>query len=87
MIDYGNGLIFPDAWASGPPDGPDGPDDPLYALLDAEGQYRESVSENERLRTRRNDLMRQAVADGVTQAEIARETGLTTGRVNQIVNG
>lgn len=26
MINYGNGMIFPDAWAGGPPDPPEGPE-------------------------------------------------------------
>jgi len=26
MIDYGGGLIFPDAWADGPPDPPEPPE-------------------------------------------------------------
>lgn len=26
MINYGNGMIFPDAWAYGPPDPPEGPE-------------------------------------------------------------
>lgn len=51
-----------------------------------EKEYRAAHERSERLREKRNDEIRKAVQAGAKQAELARETGLTRGRIAQIVN-
>jgi hypothetical protein len=51
----------------------------------AEMEYQASHLATEALRVKRNRLVCEAVEAGVSQADIARITGLTTARINQIV--
>lgn len=59
----------------------------MRSLIAAERAYRKSAGRTEALRLERNEQIREAIAAGHTQADIARATGLTTARVNQIVKG
>lgn len=52
-----------------------------------ENEYRAARDKTERLREQRNAEIRKAVQGGAKQAELARETGLTRGRIAQIISG
>lgn len=52
-----------------------------------EKEYRAARDKAERLREQRNGEIRKAVQDGAKQAELARETGLSRGRIAQIISG
>ncbi len=52
-----------------------------------EKEYRAARAKTERLREQRNEEIRKAVQDGAKQSELARETGLTRGRIAQIISG
>lgn len=52
-----------------------------------EKEYRAARDEAESLREQRNQEIRKAVKAGAKQAELARETGLTRGRIAQIISG
>jgi hypothetical protein len=54
------------------------------SLALAEQDYHEAVVRAEDLRLIRNDLIRLALAEGWTHAQIAEATGLTRGRIGQI---
>lgn len=53
-------------------------------LRKAEAAYRAASQRAEAKRDVRNAAVREALAEGWTQARIAEATGLTRGRVNQI---
>ena len=53
-------------------------------LRKAEARYARASARSEALRAERNALVRQAVTDGWTHAQIAEATGLTRGRIGQI---
>lgn len=53
-------------------------------LAEAEAAYRAAHAEAERLRKERNRLLRQALKAGARPADVARESGLTRGRIAQI---
>lgn len=53
-------------------------------LAEAEAAYRAAYAEAERLRKLRNRLLREALADGTRPVDLARQTGLTRGRIAQI---
>lgn len=53
-------------------------------LQRAEAAYRSAAQRAEQAREARNAAVRQAIADGMTHAEIARITGLTRARVGQL---
>jgi plasmid maintenance system antidote protein VapI len=53
----------------------------------AESGYRIASLRAEARREHRDGLVREAVAAGWTHARVAEATGLTRGRVNQIVHG
>lgn len=59
--------------------------DQLRRLKALEKRYRQAASRAERLRTERNQAIREAVEDGKRQSEIAREMELTRGRIAQIL--
>lgn len=50
----------------------------------AEADYREAQERTDALRRVRNDVVRQALQQGWTHAQIAEATGLTRGRVGQL---
>jgi hypothetical protein len=50
----------------------------------AEAAYRKATWAAEAARTHRNDLVRQALAEGWTHQAIADATGLTRSRVSQV---
>lgn len=54
------------------------------ALATAEADYRKARSAVDAKRQRRNDLVKEAIAAGLTHTQIAELTGLTRGRVAQI---
>lgn len=54
------------------------------ALAAAQRAYASAAVRSEDLRRQRNDLVRQALAAGMTHAAIAELTGLTRGRINQL---
>jgi|688.fasta_scaffold136609_1 hypothetical protein len=56
-------------------------------IRDLEERYRAARDEAESLREARNEAIRKAVQEGAKQTEIAKETGLTRGRIAQIVGG
>lgn len=59
----------------------------LGDLIRAEAAYQAAVHKAEARRNMRDNLIRQAVAEGaLTQADVARATGLTRGRIAQITN-
>lgn len=47
--------------------------------------YERAAARAEQLRQERHVAVLQALAEGMSQAQIARATGLTRGRINQIV--
>lgn len=53
-------------------------------LAGAQRAYAAAVVRSEILRRQRNDLVRQALAAGMTHAAVAELTGLTRGRINQL---
>lgn len=53
-------------------------------LADVEAAYRAASARAEELRERRNAAVREAVGDGMSQAQIARAMSLTRSRVGQI---
>lgn len=53
-------------------------------LAEAEAAYRAAHAEAERLRLERNRLLREALQAGARPVDLARETGLTRGRIAQI---
>lgn len=53
-------------------------------LRSAEAAYRAAFAHSEQLREHRNALVRQAIEQGWTHAQIAQTTGLTRTRVGQI---
>jgi DNA-binding NarL/FixJ family response regulator len=53
-------------------------------LRKAEHRYKLAVLKSESAREERNRLVREALAEGWTHAQIAEATGLTRGRVGQI---
>jgi hypothetical protein len=53
-------------------------------LRNAEVAYRLAAADAEKARLERNRVVRQALQEGWTHADIARATGLTRGRVGQI---
>jgi len=53
-------------------------------LKDAEAAYRAASAVAEQAREARNAAVRDALADGQTHAQVARETGLTRGRIGQM---
>lgn len=57
----------------------------MKRLAALERRYQLSASKTEALRRERNAAILAAIAAGHTQADVARATGLTTARVNQIV--
>jgi hypothetical protein len=50
-----------------------------------ETAYRKSAERTEAFRLKRNQAIREAVANGTPQAQVARITGMTRGRISQIV--
>lgn len=59
--------------------------DPLAEQLrNAEARYQRAFRRAEHAREERNRLVRQALAEGWTHAQIAAATGLTRGRVGQL---
>ena len=56
----------------------------MKQLVALEHRYRTSTTKTEELREARNAAIIAAIAAGHTQADIARATGLTTARINQI---
>lgn len=54
------------------------------ALAAAEADYRKARSAVDAKRQRRNELVKEAIAAGLTHTQIAELTGLTRGRVAQI---
>lgn len=53
-------------------------------LQRAEAAYQAAARRAEQAREARNAAVRQAIADGMTHADIARATGLTRGRIGQL---
>jgi hypothetical protein len=53
-------------------------------LCKAEARYQRASRRAEELRLERNQLVREALAEGWTHARIAEATGLTRGRIGQI---
>lgn len=53
-------------------------------LVAAEADYRKARSAVDAKRQRRNELVKEAIAAGMTHTQIAELTGLTRGRVAQI---
>ena len=60
--------------------------DQLRRLKALEKRSRQAAERAERLRAERNQAIREAADDGKRQAEIARELGLTRGRIAQILS-
>jgi len=58
----------------------------LSRLRALEKRYRSAAERSERLREERNAAIRQAVENGISQATIGRELGLTRGRIAQIIS-
>jgi transposase len=56
----------------------------LDELRNAEARYQRAFARYEQAREARNAAVTQALAEGMSQAQIARATGLTRGRINQI---
>lgn len=54
------------------------------SLAAAEADYRKARSAVDAKRQRRNELVKEAIAAGLTHTQIAELTGLTRGRVAQI---
>jgi hypothetical protein len=54
-------------------------------LASAEADYQRAIATAEASRRKRDRLIRNAVRAGMPQAEAARATGLTRGRVGQII--
>lgn len=52
-------------------------------LKKAQARYERAAAASERALTHRNSLIRAALQEGLTHAEIATATGLTRGRVGQ----
>lgn len=52
-------------------------------LREAEARYQRAFRRSEQLRQERNAMIRQALAEGWTHAQIAAATGLTRSRVGQ----
>lgn len=59
----------------------------LHQLSEAEKGFRLVADEAEKLRERRNQLIRAALASGLTHAQVSEVTGLTRGRIGQIAQG
>jgi len=57
------------------------------ALRRAEAAYRTAFARSEQKREARNEAIRAAVANGMSQVEVARITGLGKARVGQIIHG
>lgn len=57
------------------------------AARDLSRVYAKQAAQAERTRAERNQTIIDAVMAGATQADIAKATGLTSGRINQIVKG
>ena len=53
-------------------------------LQRVENNYRLAARQAEQLREKRNQLVRQALAAGMTHAQISEATGLSRGRIGQI---
>lgn len=60
--------------------------DQIRRLKALEKRYRQAAERSERLRAERNAGIREAVAQGARQSEIARELNLTRGRIAQIIS-
>lgn len=58
----------------------------LDKIKEAEAAYRAAFRRSEKLRAARNEAVRAALAAGISQADIAKATGLTRGRINQLRN-
>ena len=56
-------------------------------LQEAEARFQRAFAASEEAREQRNLAIRQALADGMTHAQVAEATGLTRGRVGQIAIG
>jgi len=56
----------------------------LNELQQTESAYRSASQQAEQLREKRNQLVRQALAAGMTHAQISEATGLSRGRIGQI---
>jgi hypothetical protein len=59
----------------------------IEQLASLEAAYRAASEQAERTRGDRNDGIRQALAEGHTHAWVAKATGLSRGRINQIAQG
>lgn len=59
----------------------------LQQIADADKRFQQASSDAEALRQERNNLIRAAVADGLTMTEVARAIGVSRARVAQIVDG
>jgi hypothetical protein len=53
-------------------------------LAEAEEDYRNARSAVDAKRQRRNELVKEAIAAGMSHSQIAKATGLTRGRIAQI---
>ncbi|MGO9903481.1 MAG: sigma factor-like helix-turn-helix DNA-binding protein [Solirubrobacteraceae bacterium] len=53
-------------------------------LRRAEAAYREAVKRAERLRAIRNEIVANALREGMTHQQIADATGLSRGRISQL---
>lgn len=62
------------------------PQETAQKLKAAERRFQRARSAYDLARLARNEAVREAVAEGVRQADIARATGLTRGRIAQIVS-
>ena len=57
----------------------------LEQIADADKRFQKASDEAEALRQERNNLIRAAVAEGVTMTDIARAIGCSRARVSQIM--
>jgi len=57
----------------------------LDAVTEADKRFQDAAATSESLRQERNNLIRAAVADGVSMTEIARALGCSRARIAQIV--
>jgi hypothetical protein len=61
-------------------------EEPLRDLLRAQERYAKADAERDRAREVRDDAIRKATAAGLTRRTLARATGLTAGRIQQIID-
>lgn len=59
----------------------------MKRLIAAEVAYRKAADRAEQARQRRNQLVREALANGERPAAIARAIGVTRARITQIADG